>query len=161
MATAAEEHNPQAEAAGIDAGLGSPTRPVTATTSTSSSSSLSQAASPSPARGDAVMLGNTGIKREAAEREDSQDESHRRTRARSADPKQPPQAWDAIPPLHTDIWKQEILDLLFFEWNADKDHRLLTWVNKHSSPEMVATVEATEEGKTNVPQLHLYCVPHR
>ena len=45
-----------------------------------------------------------------------------------------------LPPLASDVWKTQILDLLFFEWLVQKDKRLIDWVGKHSTKEMLGTV---------------------
>ena len=54
-------------------------------------------------------------------------------------PSQQPSLVD-LPPLASDVWKSEILDLLFFEWSVQKDKRLIDSVGKHSTKEMLGTV---------------------
>ena len=53
-------------------------------------------------------------------------------------------SWVTLPPLPADVWKNEFLELLFFEWNKEKDHRLITWLERHSTEEMTTSIMAVE-----------------
>ena len=38
----------------------------------------------------------------------------------------------------------EVLELLFFKWNKDKDQCLITWLERHSIEEMTLSIVAVE-----------------
>ena len=90
------------------------------------------------------MHTSSGIKRPVGD-SDEGSQNHRRTRARSGTPSQSSTPnWVTLPPLPADVWKKEVLELLFFEWNKDKDQRLITWLERHSTEEMTLSIVAVE-----------------
>ena len=99
-------------------------------------------AGPMPAVGEVSMHTSSGIKRPVGD-SDEGSQNHRRTRARSGTPSQRSTPnWVTLPPLPADVRKNEVL--LFFEWNKDKDQRLITWLERHSTEEMTLSIVAVE-----------------
>ena len=100
--------------------------------------------SPIPAVGEVSMHMSSGMKRPVGD-SDEGSQNHRRTRARSGTPCQSSTPnWVTLPPLPADVWKNEVVELLFFEWNKDKDQRLITWLERHSTEEMTLSIVAVE-----------------
>ena len=101
-------------------------------------------ASPTPAAGEVSMHTGSGFKRPVGDSDDDS-QNHRRTRARSGTPSQSSTpSWVTLPPLPADVWKNEVLELLFFEWNKEKDQRLITWLERHSTEEMTTSIMPVE-----------------
>ena len=101
-------------------------------------------ASPMPAVGEVSMHTSSGIKRPVGD-SDEGSQNHRRMRAPSGTPSQSSNPnWVTLPPLPADVWKNEVPELLFFEWNRDKDQRLITWLERHSIEEMTLSIVAVE-----------------
>ena len=90
------------------------------------------------------MHTSSGFKRPVGDSDDDS-QNHRRTRARSGTPSQSSTpGLVTLPPLPADVWKNEVLGLLFFEWNKEKDQRLITWLERHSTEEMTTSIMAVE-----------------
>ena len=88
------------------------------------------------------MHSSSGIKRAVGDGDEGS-QSHRRTRARLGIPSQSSTPnWVTLPSLPANVWKNEVLELLFFEWNRDKDQRLITWLERHSTEEMTLSIVA-------------------
>ena len=85
-----------------------------------------------------------GLKCSVGKSEDSS-QSLRKKRARSGTPSQNnAPTWVTLPPLPADVWKNAVLELLFFEWNNDKVQRLITWLERHEITEMTLSIAAIE-----------------